>query len=92
MERDVAISHGMGVFMKERMMECSDLYTCSVCDLCGMIVSKLKNTSSYYCNGCDNHSHISTVQIPYACKLMIQELMAINIWPKLGTQNTITKD
>ena len=92
MERDVAISHGMSVFMKERMMECSDSYTCVVCDYCGMIISKMKNTNAHYCNSCNNHSAVSTIQIPYAFKLMIQELMSINIWPKIGTDNSVMKE
>jgi DNA-directed RNA polymerase II subunit RPB2 len=78
--------------MKERMMECSDAYTCVVCDFCGMIISKMKNTNAYYCNACNNHSSVSTVQIPYAFKLMIQELMSINIWPKIQTENSVVKE
>ena len=85
MERDVAISHGMGVFLKERMMECSDLYEVKICDQCGFFASKVKNSNAYQCNNCKNSTEISTVEIPYAFKLMIQELMAINILPRLKT-------
>lgn len=85
MERDVAISHGMGIFLKERMMECSDLYEVKVCDKCGMFVHKMKTGNAYVCDSCRNTTEISTIQIPYAFKLMIQELMAINILPRIQT-------
>jgi len=85
MERDVAISHGMSVFLKERMMECSDLYEVKVCDKCGMFAHKMKTGNAFICDMCKNTTEISTVQIPYAFKLMIQELMAINIIPRIRT-------
>jgi DNA-directed RNA polymerase II subunit RPB2 len=86
MERDVAIAHGMGVFLKERMMECSDLYEVHVCGICGMFASKMKTSDTYHCIGCNNSNDISKIQIPYAFKLMIQELMAINILPRIQTE------
>jgi DNA-directed RNA polymerase II subunit RPB2 len=86
MERDVAIAHGMGVFLKERMMECSDLYEVHVCGICGMFASKMKTSENYHCIGCNNSNDISKIQIPYAVKLMIQELMAINILPRIQTE------
>ena len=92
MERDVGIAHGMGVFLKERMVECSDAYECHVCDQCGMIVGYMKGTNSYYCNACDNHTNISKIAIPYCFKLMIQELMSINIFPRIETENSITNE
>lgn len=79
MERDGAIAHGMSLFLKERMMECSDLYSVHVCNICGLLVSKIKNSDGYFCKACDNMTDISLVQIPYAFKLALQELMAINI-------------
>ena len=78
----------MGVFLKERMMECSDLYEVKVCDKCGMFAHKMKNTNAYICDSCKNLTDISTIQIPYAFKLMIQELMAINILPRVKTDQS----
>jgi DNA-directed RNA polymerase II subunit RPB2 len=89
MERDVGIAHGTSVFLKERMVECSDGYETQVCDSCGMIVGRLRGSDSYYCNACNNHTNISRVSIPYCMKLMFQELMSINIYPHIITENTI---
>ena len=40
MEKDAMVAHGLGQFLKERMMETSDIYTVYVCDKCGMLAQK----------------------------------------------------
>jgi DNA-directed RNA polymerase II subunit RPB2 len=87
MERDCGIAHGLGCFVKERMLECSDKYECRVCRHCGLLASKMKNNNVWYCKSCDNYSQISTVEIPYAFKLMMQELQSVNIAMRLKTDN-----
>jgi hypothetical protein len=39
----------------------------------------------YECNNCQNTSNICQVKIPYAAKLLIQELMAMQLAPRLRT-------
>ena len=85
MERDAMISHGMSQFLKERFMETSDGYTMHVCNSCGMIAHKQMQKNAFICNNCKNTTDISKIKIPYAFKLMMQELMAINILPKINT-------
>jgi DNA-directed RNA polymerase beta subunit len=41
-------------------------------------------SNNYYCRTCPQ-SKIIQVWIPYACKLLIQELMAMHIAPRLHT-------
>ena len=72
-ERDCMISHGTSRFLKERLFEKSDPYTINICDNCGNIA-----TTQTECKFC-NEDKISLVTLPYAAKLMLQELMAINI-------------
>ncbi len=87
MERDSLIAHGISAFLKERLVECSDAYSCYVCDTCGFIASKMKEKEVYYCQSCSVTTNISKVNMPYAFKLLIQELAAMNIAARIRTQN-----
>jgi DNA-directed RNA polymerase beta subunit len=92
MERDAIISYGASLFLKERFMELSDIYQVKVCNTCGLFASKMINKNVWGCSGCKNYTDISLVEMPYAFKLMIQELQAINILPRIRTKNTIYTD
>lgn len=73
MERDCMIAHGASRFLKERLFDCSDPYQIIVCDKCGMIVSNQDE-----CTVCKK-DEVTTCNIPYAAKLLIQELQAMSI-------------
>jgi DNA-directed RNA polymerase II subunit RPB2 len=92
MEKDAMVAHGMSQFLKERMMETSDITKLYVCDECGMFASKVIDKDYYKCKGCMNTSRISAVVIPYACKLLFQELASVNILPRIRTERTIYGD
>jgi len=85
MEKDCMISHGASAFLKERLLDQSDSYTTCVCKLCGMtaIQDVLNNTS--YCKGCKT-SDVAEVTIPYAYKLLAQELQAANIVARMNVE------
>jgi len=94
MERDAMISHGCSLFLKERLVDTSDIYTCYVCNKCGLIASKQMNKDIYVCHSCnklpENQGEIvyaNKIQIPYAFKLLVNELMAINILPRIRVKN-----
>ena len=67
------IAHGAANFLKERLFTCSDPYTIIVCDKCGMITS-----SQTECIACKT-DQVTTCNMPYAAKLLTQELMAMGI-------------
>jgi DNA-directed RNA polymerase II subunit RPB2 len=89
MERDCMLSHGLAQFLKERLMDTSDLYSCYVCDKCGFIATKMKNKEVHMCQACNNTTEISKIVVPYAFKLMIQELMCMNIAPRIRVNKDI---
>ena len=83
MERDVILAHGASSFLKERMMEASDNYEVFVCKGCGLISVANKERNIWKCTGCGNKTEFSQVRIPYAYKLFLQELEAMNITSRL---------
>ena len=91
MERDAVLAHGASYFLRERLMESSDKYEMYICDICGMIASKKKYTTAYICTPCNNSSHISKVVVPFAFKLLKQELEALTIQMRLRTSKSINQ-
>jgi DNA-directed RNA polymerase II subunit RPB2 len=90
MERDVMIAHGMASFCKERLYDVSDKYSAYVCRKCGMLAAyndgKKPGSSDFTihrCYTCDNMTDFAKVDIPYAYKLLSQELQTINVVPRL---------
>jgi len=90
MERDVMIAHGMSSFCKERLYDVSDKYSAYVCKKCGMLAAyndgKRAGSADFTihkCYTCDNMTEFARVNIPYAYKLLSQELQTINVVPRL---------
>jgi DNA-directed RNA polymerase II subunit RPB2 len=92
MEKDAMIAHGMAQFIKERMMETSDITKVYICDECGLFAAKVIDKDYYWCKPCHNSTRISAVVMPYAAKLLFQELMSVNIVPRIRTERTIYAD
>lgn len=75
MERDCLIGYGASEILIERLVISSDRYMVYVCTECGLIVH------GPVCNSCSGDAHV--LQIPYACKLLFQELMSMRIAPRI---------
>lgn len=86
MERDCMISHGAAKMLKERLFDQCDAYRVHICEICGLICIADLGKQHFECNACNNKSQISQICIPYACKLLLQELMAMSIYPRLHLQ------
>lgn len=85
MERDCMVSHGAARFTKGRLYDASDAFSVYVCKLCGMIASYNDDKHIHHCRTCDNRVDFDYVEIPYACKLLFQELITMNIAPRIMT-------
>jgi DNA-directed RNA polymerase II subunit RPB2 len=73
MERDAIISHGASRFLKERLFDVSDPFQVPVCRKCGIFTSNRNECQS--CHG----DKVQACTIPYASKLLIQELLQLGI-------------
>jgi DNA-directed RNA polymerase II subunit RPB2 len=81
MEKDALITHGTSAFLKERLFNMSDPYTVKICKICKHFL-----TGPDECIRCRNTDEICKVNIPYACKLLIHELNALNIKTEIVTK------
>ena len=70
MERDSVLSHGISSFLRESLMERSDKYSVQIDENSGLINYK-------------NDSIKHNVQMPYAMKLLLQELQTMCINPRI---------
>jgi len=78
MERDCLIGYGAANLILERLMISSDVFTVDVCGTCGFF------GYNNYCTYCKNGDGISQVKMPYACKLLMQELLSLNIRARIS--------
>jgi len=86
MERDCLISHGTANFLRDRLFYNSDATRVHVCDDCGLFAEANLEKQEFNCRACKRQTRISQVHIPYAAKLLFQELMTMNIAPRLQVQ------
>lgn len=89
MERDCMISHGAARFTRGRVYDSSDKYQVYVCDDCGLIAAFNEKEGIHLCKVCENRTSFSRVEIPYACKLMFQELTSMNVAPRIITEKSL---
>jgi DNA-directed RNA polymerase II subunit RPB2 len=85
MERDCMCSHGASRFTRGRIYDASDAFQVHVCKKCGMIAAYNDKLHIHLCKTCDNRSDFDYVELPYSCKLLFQELITMNIAPRIMT-------
>jgi len=90
MERDCVIAHGTSLFLMERMLDVSDAYMMHICNQCGLLVSTSPahppKKPAFNCS-CSTTAGASTVKVPYAAKLLLQELMCMNLAVRIVPQH-----
>ncbi|XP_062500970.1 DNA-directed RNA polymerase III subunit RPC2-like isoform X2 [Corticium candelabrum] len=81
MERDCLIGYGASMLLIERLMISSDQFDVDVCDNCGLL------GYSGWCQFCKSSRNVSSIKIPYACKLLFQELQSMNVVVRLSLKD-----
>ena len=77
MERDCLIAYGAANLIMERLMHSSDAFSANVCLTCGLL--QYQN----WCQYCRSGEKVADIRLPYACKLLFQELQSMNVLPRL---------
>ena len=75
------IGHGTTQFLNERLFECSDKYTVTICEKCGNFA-----TSNTTCRACET-DQVVDIKLPYVSKLVLQELNAMLIKTKMAAKS-----
>ena len=73
MERDCLIAYGASNLIMERLMHSSDAFSANVCLTCGLL--QYQN----WCQYCRSGEKVADIRLPYACKLLFQELQSMAI-------------
>jgi DNA-directed RNA polymerase III subunit RPC2 len=81
MERDCLIAYGTSQLLLERLMLSSDKHEIEVCEKCGFM--------GYlnWCQRCKASRGVVKMTIPYAAKLLIQELFSMNVTARLKLED-----
>ena len=73
MEKDCFIAYGTAALLNERTVASSDEFLVFLCEECGIIGYE------GWCQVCKSGDKMAKVKMPYAAKLMSQELLAMGI-------------
>ncbi|KAA6409993.1 MAG: DNA-directed RNA polymerase III subunit RPC2 [Lasallia pustulata] len=81
MERDCLIAYGASQLLLERLMLSSDAHQVDVCEKCGLMGYQ------GWCQTCKSTKGVVKMTIPYAAKLLMQELLSMNVMARLTLED-----
>lgn len=81
MERDCLIAYGASQLLLERLMLSSDGTGIDICQQCGLFGYK------GYCHTCKSTREVAKMTMPYAAKLLVQELISMNVGVRLQLED-----
>ncbi len=91
MERDCLVGHGASLLLKEQLLDKSDKTVIYVCELCGHIGYYDRNKGRLVCPLHGEKGKLYPVEVSYAFKLLLQELMSLCIMPRLKLEDIVRK-
>ncbi len=81
MERDCLIAYGASQLLLERLMSSSDGTVVDICQRCGLFGYK------GFCQTCQSTRDVTQMTMPYAAKLLVQELISMNVGVRLQLED-----
>ncbi|MFA5746302.1 MAG: DNA-directed RNA polymerase subunit B [archaeon] len=82
MEGEALVAHGAAMTLQEKLMDDADEMNIMVCEDCGIPAVDDKIRNKRYCPVC-NGTNVHQVKISYGFKLLLDELKAMGVYPKL---------
>jgi len=82
MEGETLVGHGAAMLLHEKFIEDSDKVVELVCEKCGIIAINDQIRNRRYCSLCGG-SKVYPVEMSYGFKLLLDELKALGVLPKL---------
>ena len=89
MERDCLIAYGASMLLKDRLLDESDKTEVLVCEKCGLTGFHDARERKFVCAQCGDTAPISSVSVAYAFKLLLQEILSLNIAPRLKLKERV---
>lgn len=86
MERDCLIAYGASQLLLERLMLSSDAHEVDVCENCGGMGYK------GWCQSCGSSAGVVKLTMPYAAKLLMQELASMNVRARLELEEEFPRE
>ncbi|EKD16224.1 uncharacterized protein L3040_009536 [Drepanopeziza brunnea f. sp. 'multigermtubi'] len=77
MERDCLIAYGASQLLLERLMLSSDAHEVDICETCGLMGYQ------GWCQTCKSTRGVTKMTMPYAAKLLVQEMLSMNVLVRL---------
>lgn len=100
MERDCVVAHGCAATLRECLCEKSDPYLTIACTTCGILCEPFHSQVSVqtevkpigYCRNCRSVDGAIEVRMPYAMKLLLQELQALHVFVRFRFRKIASDD
>ena len=89
MERDCLIAYGASMLLKGRLLDESDKTDILICEKCGLTGYHDARKRKFVCAQCGDTAPISSVSVAYAFKLLLQEILSLNIAPRLHLKERV---
>ena len=83
MERDCLIAYGASMMLKDRLLDESDKADIYVCERCGLVSYYDIKQRKFVCRVCGDKAKVTSVSVAYAFKLLLQEMMSLDVAPRL---------
>ncbi len=83
MERDCLIAYGASMMLKDRLLDESDKADIYICERCGLVSYYDIKQRRFVCRVCGDKGKVTSISVAYAFKLLLQEMMSLDVAPRL---------